>query len=82
MNINYDPDFKAQFDALPTEKLRNKVIQKIQFLADNPRHKSLNFKKISIGSKNNIWQYRIDIRWRIWGIRDRNDITLYYIFHK
>ena len=82
MNINYDPDFKRQFEALPTQKLKNKVLQKIQFLANNPHHKSLNFKKFSKSGKINIWQFRVDIKWRIWGIRDRNDITLYYIFHK
>ena len=78
MNIKYDPDFKGQFDALSTDKLRKKAVQKIQFLARDSRHKSLRFKKF----KGKIWQFRVDDYWRIWGIRDRGDITLYLIFHK
>ena len=83
MNIKYDPDFKDYYDALPTDKLRKKTSQKIQFLAKNPRHKSLNFKKYNKkNKKDKRWQFRIDRNWRIWGIRDGDDITLYYIFLK
>ena len=59
MNIKYDPDFKDYYDALQTAKLRKKTSQKIQFLAKNPRHRSLNFKKynkkkIDLSGKLNI----------------------------
>jgi mRNA-degrading endonuclease RelE of RelBE toxin-antitoxin system len=61
MRYRRTPEFNAMYDALPDE-IKLKARKAFELFKENPRHPSLQTKKLH--GVNNIFEGRIDIRYR------------------
>jgi mRNA-degrading endonuclease RelE of RelBE toxin-antitoxin system len=69
--------FKKAFRALP-EPVREKAVKALQLLAENPRHPSLQVKKIR--GTENIWEARVDQKYRFtFQVERKNKQTIIFL---
>jgi len=67
------PDFWACYDALLPE-IRRRADKAFSQLKQNPRHRSLRFKKVGT-----FWSARVDISQRALAVEDGGDIVWFWI---
>ncbi len=66
--------FKKAFRALP-KPVQEKAVKALRLLAENPRHPSLQVKKIQ--GTENVWEARVDRKYRFtFQFEDDNDQTM------
>jgi mRNA-degrading endonuclease RelE of RelBE toxin-antitoxin system len=76
VNSHRTESFDEGFKRLPKE-IKRQAREAFKLFQDNPRHPSLQFKKIR-GTKNT-YSARITDDYRVLGTREKDDVTWYWI---
>jgi len=71
------PEFRAAFRRLPA-RIQQQARRNYKFWKDNPRHPSLDFKRV--GKKSPVYSVRVGIGWRALGLLDKNDDTILWFW--
>jgi hypothetical protein len=69
-------DFRACFEKLPN-RIKRQARASYQSWKMNPHHPSLEFKRV--GRKSPIYSIRVGIGWRALGLKQRNNVTWFWI---
>jgi hypothetical protein len=68
--------FRKLYQELP-EEIRRQAREAYRFFSDNPNHPGLQFKKVH--STKPIYSARVNVDYRVLGIRDRDEIVWFWI---
>lgn len=71
-------DFWKEYHGLPAE-IRERADKQFALLKTNPRHPSLQFKKIAERSAREIWSARVTLKYRALAVKLDNDYVWFWI---
>ena len=71
-------DFWKSYDALPTD-IRERADKQFALLRANPRHPSLQLKKVAERGGQEIWSARITLKYRALAVRVDDDYVWFWI---
>jgi len=78
MRVEYSREFKKQYEKLPPD-IRARTAKHLRLLMENPRHPSLDLKKLKCGQ--NLWQARVTKSYRFVFLMEGNTYYLVSLFH-
>jgi mRNA-degrading endonuclease RelE of RelBE toxin-antitoxin system len=71
-------DFWKEYRALPAD-IRERADKQFALLKANPRHPSLQFKKVTDRGGREIWSARVTRKYRALAAKDENDYVWFWI---